>query len=173
MPKFSDIPRFPHASYSVEYSLCYLPQALKDFEEEMGLDMDPDFQRGHVWTKEQQTAFMEFMFRGGIVNNNIYFNCPKFNSCEWPKKNFVLVDGKQRLKAVIDFLDNKVPVFGYFCNEYEDFVNRIEMRFRIHVAELETQKEVLEWYLSMNAGGTPHSEEELNRIRDLLKKEEK
>ena len=31
----------------------------------MGLQFNPDFQRGHVWTEGQQIAFMEFLLKGG------------------------------------------------------------------------------------------------------------
>ena len=34
---------------------------------------------------------------------------------------FVLVDGKQRLNAALEFLDNRVPVFG--GNFFEDFTD--------------------------------------------------
>ena len=29
--------------------------------EEMGLELNPDFQRGHVWTEQQQIAFLEYL----------------------------------------------------------------------------------------------------------------
>ena len=32
---------------------------------EEGLQLNPDFQRGHVWTEDQQVKFLEFILRGG------------------------------------------------------------------------------------------------------------
>lgn len=137
----------------------------------MGLNINPDFQRGHVWTKEQQTAFLEFWFRGGVINNAIYFNCPRFTSGAVSFDKFVLVDGKQRLQAILDFLDNKIRIFGHYFKEFEDKIGVGTIRLRFCVAELATRKEILEWYISINAGGTPHTKEELNKVRALLKKE--
>jgi len=37
--------------------------------------------------------------------------------------------------------------------------------------DLKTRAEVLQWYIEFNAGGTPHTEAEINRVRELLKKE--
>jgi hypothetical protein len=41
------------------------------------------------------------------------------------------------------------------------------------VNDLKTEAEVLRWYLEINAGGTPHTEEELDKVRKMLKKARK
>jgi hypothetical protein len=38
----------------------------------------------------------------------------------------------------------------------------------IHVNNLKTEKEVLQWYIDMNAGGTPHTTEEIDRVKKLI-----
>jgi len=35
-----------------------------------------------------------------------------------------------------------------------------------------TRAEVLTWYLQINAGGVVHSDEEIERVKELLKEEE-
>ena len=42
---------------------------------------------------------------------------------------------------------------------------------KINVNDLPTRKNVLQWYIEHNAGGTIHTEEEINRVKELLKKE--
>jgi hypothetical protein len=37
----------------------------------------------------------------------------------------------------------------------------------VHVNDLKSKKEVLTWYIEMNAGGTPHSKEEIDRVTAL------
>jgi hypothetical protein len=39
------------------------------------------------------------------------------------------------------------------------------------VNDLKTREEVLQWYLDLNSGGVVHTEEELNRVREMLEKE--
>lgn len=47
----------------------------------------------------------------------------------------------------------------------------IRQGFKINVNNLLTRREVLQWYVEFNSGGTPHTTEELDRVRALLRKE--
>ena len=33
---------------------------------------------------------------------------------------------------------------------------------------LKTKREILQWYVDMNAGGTPHTNEEIERIKKMI-----
>ena len=44
------------------------------------------------------------------------------------------------------------------------------MSMAIHINDLQSEKDVLQWYLEMNSGGTPHTQEELDRVKLLLQK---
>lgn len=75
-PRFQDVPQFTkRPGYAVDIPWDHL---LRHLEHEMagagGIDLDPDFQRGHVWTPEKQVAFVEFTLRGGESARNLYFN---------------------------------------------------------------------------------------------------
>lgn len=75
--KFSDIPQFTRSgSYQIDVPIDYLLKTLDGYKEHDNLQMNPDFQRGNVWTEEQQIKYLEFFFRGGKSANVIYFNCP-------------------------------------------------------------------------------------------------
>lgn len=106
---YSDIQRFTRsASYTVDHQLGYLEQAIESYVQEDGLDLDPDFQRAHVWTEAQQIAFMEYLLRGGTSGRDIYTNCPGWQMGS-RKGPYVLVDGKQRLTAVLRWLRSEDP----------------------------------------------------------------
>lgn len=83
----------------------------------------------------------------------------------------VLVDGKQRLEAVRRFLENEIPAFGVFYNDYEDKWRLGNFDFIIVVNNLKTRREVLQWYVDLNAGGTPHTDDEINKVHALMEKE--
>ena len=34
--------------------------------------------------------------------------------------------------------------------------------------DLKSQREVLQWYIDLNSGGTPHSSEEIQRVKQLM-----
>lgn len=51
--KFSDIPQFTRdGNYQCDVNISRVPRWIKDMEEDMNLQLNPDFQRGHVWTEE-------------------------------------------------------------------------------------------------------------------------
>ena len=60
--RFQDIPKFTDVGhYAVDYPFHSLVAYLEREVEESGLQLNPEFQRGHVWTKKQQVAYMEFL----------------------------------------------------------------------------------------------------------------
>ncbi len=84
--------------------------------------------------------------------------------------DFVCVDGLQRITAITSFLNNEIPIFGCHYEQFEDKINRCSAssNLRININDLQTKKEVLEWYYEMNAGGTPHTDDELNKVKNMI-----
>lgn len=139
----------------------------------MGLQLNPEFQRGHVWTEEQQIAWLEYHLRGGKLGNTIYLNNPFWNSYREPKQkeysDYVCVDGLQRITAAQRFVHNEIKVFGSYFKEYEDKLRLAnDATMILNVNNLKSEKEVLQWYIDMNAGGTPHTNEEIERVEKMI-----
>ena len=174
----------PHYDWeSIEHTLS---RWMNDREPMAKLDIDPVFQRGHVWTVRQQQEYVKHILRGGGVStgvNTIRFNCVGWNRDY--RGPFVLVDGKQRLEAVRKFMRNEllIPILredvadtykGQLYRKglrYSDFEGRLPSTccFIFMVNNLETEAEVLKWYLEINEGGTPHSAQEIEKVRELVK----
>lgn len=181
-------------SYEVNTSLGFLEDTIARYKEECfggdGLNMTPDFQRGHVWTDAQRIAYMEFFLKGGMSGRVIYLNHPYWMEtrklspgayCE-----FVVVDGLQRLTTFLMFIRGELPAFGHYNlpkggvpvpgrNYFEDPIRmaRANSNLKININNLKTKAEVLKWYLEMNEGGTPHSDAELEKVRLMIEKEQK
>lgn len=172
-PRFEDVPRFTKDSnYAVDIPWDHLMRHLEKQFDEATCELNPDFQRGHVWTPDKQVAFVEFMLRGGKSARNLYFNCPGYQMGS--HAHYVLVDGKQRLEAAVAFLNDKFPVFGgHVCSDFTDQMPMTGPSFRWHVNDLETRAEVLQWYLDLNTGGVVHTTDEIEKVRRLLVKEQK
>lgn len=172
--KFADIPRFTReGSYAVDYPIDSLVKWITDEEKEAGLQLDPDFQRGHVWTEEQQIAYMEFFLRGGKTGRTLYFNCPSWHGSvpAGEYDEYVCVDGLQRITAIMRFMQDEIRVFGSLYSEYTDSPRMVQDTIRVNINDLKTRKEVLQWYIDMNTGGTPHAEAEIKKVSDMLKAE--
>lgn len=171
--KFKDIPQLTRTgNYQVNMPLRYIPDAIKKWQEDewYNLQLNPNFQRGYVWTEEQQIKYIEYLLRGGKAANVIYFNQPSWQGAAGTDYNdFVCVDGLQRLTAVLRFMNNEIKVFGNYYKEFEDKLPfDVELIFNIN--NLKTEKEVLQWYIDMNTGGTPHTDKEIERVRQMLYK---
>lgn len=168
----TDIPQFTRSGhYSVNTSWRFLESTLSEFAAGYGLDLDPDFQRGHVWTEAQQIRYVEFILRGGKTGRELLFNKPGWGRTD-NTSPLVLVDGKQRLEAVRRFLRNEITAFGSFLSEYGDKLNVGAHNFTFTVNDLSSRAEVLQWYLDLNSGGTVHSDDEIARVRALLAAEQ-
>lgn len=87
-----------------------------------GIELCPDFQRGHVWTKAQQSHYLENCLRGVVSMGGllIQFNCPTFSDnmegCDLPP-GLQCVDGLQRYTAVTEFVKGNVKPFGLTADE--------------------------------------------------------
>ncbi|ADO59652.2 DUF262 domain-containing protein [Paenibacillus polymyxa] len=171
---FSDIPQFTRfGTWECNFSLVSFVRFIEEAERDEGLEMNPDFQRGHVWTEEQQVRYIEFLLRGGKTARTIYLNHSHWNkrSDTSSESFYVCVDGLQRATAIRRFVNNEIRVFGLLFKEFEGSPRIVQGVF-IHVNDLPTRKEVLQWYIEFNSGGTVHSEEEINRVKELLEKEQ-
>lgn len=151
------------------YSKCY-----------DGFDENPDFQRGYVWTEEQQVKYIESFIRGvvGDTGRTITLNCPDFQrdqDNDSDLKGFVVVDGLQRLTAVRRFMKREFTVFndtvegGMNKDSFKGtrFNIRSNKGFRFNIMNFQKKKEVLDFYLLFNDGGTIHSKEEIERVKKM------
>lgn len=168
--KFRDIPQVSkYAGYRINVSWRFLENWLNDIRLSNGLDLDPLYQRGHVWTESQQVRYVEWVLRGGKSGKDLNFNSPG-----WQRTNdshpVELVDGKQRLTAVLRFLRNELKAFDSFYSEFEDRLP-IDADFVVYINDFKTKKEVMQWYIDMNTGGTVHAEEEIVRVKRLVESE--
>jgi len=178
--KFHDIEQFTRdGAYEVNMPLDLLERRVNEWLEGDNLQLDPDFQRGHVWTEEQQVAWMEYFLRGGKSGRVLYFNAPwwgDFNKGRYEYKDFVLVDGLQRMTAFLKFLHGDLAIFGgHLIGDFEDRIRmaRSSDNLRLNINNLKTKAEVLRWYIQMNDGGTPHTPEEIAKVQALLDEEGK
>lgn len=170
----------PEAAYTVDWPLNMLEKALASAQEgveQLGgsFELNPDFQRGHVWTDSQRTAYAEAFIRKAVTGR-ILFNCPGWSKAyidgDIPAQTFQCIDGLQRLTTMRMFLAGQVQVFGGLRaadlkgSPFDP--TRMSYQLQIGIYEFSHRQELLDFYLRLNEGGTPHSPAELDRVRGLL-----
>ncbi|MGU5821722.1 DUF262 domain-containing protein [Aeromonas caviae] len=168
----------PNPRYTIDASFRYIELQLNGYEQDWGgLNLEPDFQRGHVWTHEQRVAFIEGIFRGTVGESQriIQFNVP-----HWDDENhggdlpneIQIVDGLQRLTTVRMFMAGEIAIFGGLKASDLDgskyAVNRPSYRLQFAIHNFANRADLLRYYLAINSGGTPHSTSEIERVKGLL-----
>ena len=162
---FRTIPQFPQTAYRVDIPLSGVERNLDLFGADQPLVLCPDFQRGHVWTRHQQEEYVWYLLQGGEGSREIYWNSPKWEN-GFSTGPITLVDGLQRLTAVRNFISGELRAHGFVIGDFPaGWFNTNCMSWRFFA--LRTKIEVLDWYLTLNAGGTPHTPEEIERVRKL------
>ena len=178
---FRVIRPMPAAPYTVDWGLGDLEDALSRIEADVkqvggSFELVPDFQRGHVWTDEQRTAFVEALIRKSTTGR-ILFNCPGWvqaqdDEGDIPDNTFQCIDGLQRLTAVRKFLAGEVRVFGGMVaadlrgSPFDTL--RMSCRLQIGIYGFKSRAELLRFYLDLNFGGTAHAPQEIERVKGLL-----
>lgn len=66
------------------------------------IDLDPDFQRRNVWNAQSKSRFIESLFLGIPIPQILLSSKPN------QKSSFLVLDGKQRLLTIKEFLDGKL-----------------------------------------------------------------
>lgn len=167
---FQDIPQFPQAYYKIDVSLDFLNETLEQWNSpDMGnpLILNPEWQRGHVWTKEQQIKFMEFFLMGGTTGSQLWFNCSSWQGA-YNTPTYCL-DGLQRITAAQKFINNEIPAFGTLCKDYSGKMRSLtHNRFTFNMLCIKNKKELLNIYVMFNSGGTIHKPEEIERIKKMI-----
>ena len=164
-------PATPDGQYRTDVPWASLAEYIRRRVEDDELELDPDFQRGHVWTEGQREAYVEHALAGGTGSHTVRLNHPGWGS--GAREPFVLVDGRQRLEAVLRFLGGEVRAFGRRLPEYADGLAPWAPVMQFRVNTLRERAAVPRWYLEMNTGATPHAPEEIERVRALLAAEER
>ena len=130
-----------------------------------GLDVAPDYQRGYVWSDDDEQRLLDSVVQGRELGRFILVERA------YPNRPYVL-DGKQRLNCLTRFIKSELAWRGIYWHEL-DRLDRgaIEGRF-IQVARLKevnhSRADFLRIFLEVNAGGVPQTVEHLASVQQLL-----
>lgn len=130
------------------------------------LNIDVEFQRGLVWTLEQKELLL----------HSIYFNCPigafVLNRRSFSDPNFCydVLDGKQRLMAIVGFYEGRFKYDGKFYRElcfddrhhFDDYPISV-----INTQEL-TELQKMKVFLRYNTTGKPIAQEHLEKVQKMI-----
>lgn len=129
------------------------PGPLYDGERRLGWFVLPPFQRPPVWTQAQQVRFIESALLALPIGVFIYNRAPGTRFDAW------LLDGQQRVTAVLAYMADEFPVMGYRFSELAPAdVRRWDMTtsFGCMETSLTDEGALRDLYDRLAYGGTPH-----------------
>lgn len=141
------------------------------------LFMDPVYQRDFVWTKEQKQLYIKNLFEDNAFVKPTFVEYSETLEDGTRKRVAEVLDGKQRIKALIDFYNNEFDVEGLYYKDlhYRDqfFFERLNVVYT-RIMNREGRKDLkletkIQLFLEINMLGTRMSDEDLKKAQSLLK----
>ena len=129
-------------------------------------DFAAPFQRDSVWFVEQKLKLWDAILDGDLIPSFV------FNSSSQTAKQYTIIDGKQRLEAILDFIDGKILVRGESWDEQNsDFKFEItSMLFQCIQTRFDTYEEMANTYLNRLILGREHMPGELQRAVNITRR---
>lgn len=157
------------------------PRELVHQVADRGWDLNPDYQRGHVWSTDRSEKFMGHFLEGGMVPP-IYVQRwdssknapPHLKDGNWWDYAEV-VDGQQRIRAILAWIEGSIlaELSDGRRIAYKDF-DEVERRFLpvldVYFFDI-SRPERLKFYLKLNRSGVFHTDAEIDKVRKLLEDE--
>jgi hypothetical protein len=122
-------------------------------ERRLGWFVLPPFQRPPVWTEAQKVRFIESAW-GGLPLGSYVYNRPPENE----RTDAWLLDGQQRVTAILEYAAGSFPVMGHRYPE----LTRLDQRtfemvtFPALETRLDDVEQLADVYDRLAYGGTPH-----------------
>ena len=137
-----------------------------------GYEMDADYQRGHVWTSKDKIALIDSIFQGIPIGKIVLIELPyKENS-----PAFEVLDGKQRITAIIKFYEGRFKYKGRYYRELSILDRSYFTNFNISIGYITgkfSQEDRYKYFLRLNTFGKPQDQNHINKVIKLLEKEVK
>ena len=141
---------------------------IRDWNNNKRLELQPDFQRNEVWTKAAQIMLVDTIIQG-IPIPKIYIKSIMVDGNTYR----VVIDGQQRLTAILKFVQDQLPLKRPYVGEYQDMVfsqlpseiqNEI-LRYKIDINEIfnPTDREIRDLYSRVNKYTVQLNKQELRR----------
>lgn len=128
---------------------------LREGERSLGWFVLPPFQRPPVWTLAQKVRFIESCWLGLPIGVFIY---NRTIGMDGPHDGWLL-DGQQRVTAVLEYVADKFNVFGRAYSELTDVDHRLWIMgtsFSCMETNIDDEAQLREVYDRLAYGGTPH-----------------
>lgn len=155
-----------------EIRLTYLPQPMESIFSRVyqsGTDFDPEYQRDFVWGREDQIALIDSIFNKIDIGKFVFVK-KDFGE----KFAYEIVDGKQRLKAALDYYENRFPYEGLYYNDLCRQDRRYFKEYSVLLAEIENcdHQQILKYFVMLNKHGRIMDKAQIEKVEQMIDRQE-
>ena len=131
-----------------------------------------EYQRPYVWTDEDRFRLLDTIYLNGYIGTFLFAENARFKVGD-PSLYYDIIDGKQRLTTLINFVANQFPDRNN--QYYKDFSLEARLRFR-KFSNLGFQclrhedynpASIKQMFLTVNTLGAPQSPEHISKVMSL------
>lgn len=181
--KFRDIIKVP-LDFKINNEVSHQPSDFFDNKPYYKVDFDvklsdgKNLQRDFVWSLDQKRELILSIIKGIPLPRfaAVCFTDDTKNRQE-QHKVFKIIDGKQRLSTVRDFMENKFCIFvdnkAYYYDDFDQELQRsiwgCDLRFNIVYEYPDTKltdKQLITWFELINFAGTIQDKQHLKNLKD-------
>lgn len=157
------------------YSQRDIRSLLNYYFQEFGIDLEPEYQRGNVWTISQKRALISSMFRNVDIGKIAIIKRPWGDNPNIPAtpKLYEMLDGKQRLTALVEYYTGQFTWRGKYHHELKWCDKSHFNNYTVSIAETDplTKEQKYRYFLKLNTTGTPVDPEHMAKVTAMLQKE--
>lgn len=137
------------------------------------IDLNPEYQRELVWTDKQKQEYILAILKQRAKITPVIIE----KLTEQGTVLYEILDGKQRLTALFDYIDNKYPLkSGEYFKDLSAKDMNVITQTRVSYTRITSYKECdvpldfkLAYFLEINALGTKITDEHIEKIENKLK----
>ncbi len=133
-----------------------------------GINMNPDYQRDYVWETEDKELLIDSIF------NNIGIGKIVLVRLLDGEYGHEILDGKQRLNALVEFYENRFPYKGYYYNDLSraDQIHFTHYNVSVGYIAYADKKTILKYFLMLNRTGKTMDREQIDKVEKMLERME-
>lgn len=142
-----------------------------------GFDMNPPYQRDYVWSESDKERLIESIFMGADTGRFVIAEKHSTQHLKSQQPLFEVVDGKQRMKTLVDLYENRLPYQGVFFNDMQREDRYTIMNHIIPVAQIEMDEydpaKLAELFVLLNRSGRTMNDSEIENAEKLIRQKGK
>ncbi len=175
LDKKKDYSKTPIISYKDELDLQFYQSSISSFHSvvyHFGIDLNPEYQRELVWELDDKIKLIDSIFDNVDIGKFVLVR----RSYSSNKHMYEILDGKQRLSAIMDFWEDRFKWRGKKFSDLHPYDKSHFENYKISKAELNEPKDknvLYKFFLKLNISGKPIEQNHLNKVKNLIVNEPK